>query len=79
MNFKDQYKKDFENIKTDDKFKADLVKQLESAKKENSKGKIYAFSGVIAAAAILAVVIGIEKAPLPSLCAQCTLNSSSSI
>lgn len=59
MNFKDQYKKDFENIKTDDKFKAELVKQLESAKKENSKGKIYAFSGVIAAAAILAVVIGV--------------------
>lgn len=59
MNFKDQYKNDYDKIKADDKFKADLVAKLSEEQGKKSKKNIYVFSGTIAAAALLAIVIGV--------------------
>lgn len=59
MNFKDQYKNDYDKIKADDKFKADLVAKLSEEQGKKSKKNSYVFSGIIAAAALLAIVIGV--------------------
>lgn len=58
MNFKDEYKRDFDNIKPDDAFKKSLVNQLNEKPVVRSYKRVYA--NVLAAAAALLLVVGVS-------------------
>ncbi len=57
MNFKDEYKRDFDNIKPDDAFKKSLVNQLNKKPVVRSYKRVYA--NMLAAAAALLLVVGV--------------------
>lgn len=56
MNFKDEYQKAFSDIKADEAFRQKLLKEM---KREKKRRKNYAYVGVMAAAAVMLLVVGI--------------------
>ncbi len=56
MNFKDEYQKAFSDIKADEAFKQNLLKEM---KREKKRRKNYAYVGVMAAAAVMLLVVGV--------------------
>ncbi len=62
MNFKDQYNKDYENIKLSDDFKKSLVAKMDASEKKSKITYIYGAIGTLAvAAAAVAIVFGIRN------------------
>lgn len=57
MNFRDEYKRDFESIKLDDDFRNKLESDMNKISPARSNFRVYAT--VLAAAAVLALVVGI--------------------
>ncbi len=60
MNFKDEYKKDYENVKLDDDFKKSLVNKMNKSPKNNRKIYVYATAALAAAAAVV-LAFGIKN------------------
>ena len=60
MNFKDEYKKDYEAVKLDDDFKNNLVAKMNKEPKKKKVTYIYA-SITVTAAAALAIVVGLSN------------------
>lgn len=56
MNFKEEYQKAFSDIKADENFKQNLVAQMNREKKRKKKP---AYIGVLAAAAVMVLVLGV--------------------
>lgn len=56
MNFKDEYQKAFQDIKADENFKQNLAAQMNIEKKRKRKPS---YVGVLAAAAVLVLVLGV--------------------
>lgn len=58
MSFKESYKKDYENIKTDEAFKKQLSEKMKAVPKTKIHAGVYA---VAALAAVIAVVLGLRS------------------
>lgn len=58
MSFKESYKKDYENIKTDEAFKKQLSEEMKAVPKTKIHAGVYA---VAALAAVIAVVLGLRS------------------
>lgn len=59
MNFKQEYEKAFSDIKADENFKKNLVAMMDAESKKTKKKKTSAYIGVLAAAAVMVLVIGV--------------------
>ena len=61
MNFKDEYKRDFGQIKTDEAFRNQLEDEINkaSSQKRNASRNIKMYTAVVSAAAVVALVVGV--------------------
>ncbi len=58
MNFKEEYKRDFDNVRLEDEFKNNLARKMNQAKPAKRNLRVYVCA--LAAVAMLAVVIGVS-------------------
>ncbi len=61
MNFKEKYQQDYQSVKPDDRWKAELASQMNRVSGKSTRRPMYAVAGVVAMAAMTAIIIGVSR------------------